>query len=111
LARSVGIVLVSFFPAVIAANVLLRLIDPEQAVPPAIINWPLAVGCLVMAAVKLWRGMAGKTRPAVPAAPPPAAAPGAVSLPATLDFDGPAAASPPPGPRPAGKARSISPER
>jgi hypothetical protein len=70
LSRKVAWALVSFFPALLCANFLLRLVDREKVVPAAVINWPIAVICLGLALSWLWRGLEGTSAPGDQ--PPPA---------------------------------------
>jgi hypothetical protein len=109
LARKVGIAFISFFPAILVGNFLLRLLDRENAVPVAVVNWPIALTCLSLGLVWLQRGMEGRSRQAGTAIPTPAAlsvepAAAQPSAPAELEFDGPAA--PAPAPVKPGRARN-----
>jgi hypothetical protein len=102
--RKVGILFVSFFPLVFVTNAALRLLDPEEAVPTAILNWPIALFCLGLGLVWLRRGLQEslprvvQVTPVPPQAPikPPPPAHDVAPLP---EFDGPATKPRPSAPR------------
>ena len=73
--RKVGILFVSFFPLVLAANLALQLLDPEGVVPAALVNWPVGLACLGFGLIWLRRGLEGDTPRHVEVAPMPANTP------------------------------------
>jgi hypothetical protein len=105
--RRVGILFVGFFPLILIANGALRLLDPDNAVPAALLNWPIALVCLILGLVWFRRGLEGEVRRVVDVTPlpvksPPAKKPKPVREAPLPEFDGPAAKQPPatpPSPR------------
>jgi hypothetical protein len=103
ISRKIGILFVGFFPFVLIANAGLRLLDPEQAVPAALLNWPIALVCLGLGLVWMRRGLQEslprvvEVTPAPPQVPakPPQPAHDVAPLP---EFDGPAAEARPSAP-------------
>jgi hypothetical protein len=95
--RKIGILFVGFFPLVFVTNAGLRLLDPEEAVPAAILNWPIALLCLGLGLVWMRRGLQVSLPRAVEVTPvPPQPAHDVAPLP---EFDGPATKPRPSAPR------------
>lgn len=99
--RKIGILFVGFFPLVFVTNAGLRLLDPDQAVPTAILNWPIALVCLGLGLVWLRRGLRESLPPVVEVTPVPPHVP-AMPVAPLPEFDGPSATprSSPPGKAP-----------
>lgn len=98
--RKVGILLVSFFPLVMLLGAGLRLLDPERAVPPALLNWPIALVYVVLGLVWLRRGLRGDVTRAIDVAPAPVSPQPEAQDGAPLpEFDGPVARRPSRQPR------------
>jgi hypothetical protein len=96
ISRKIGILFVSFFPVVLILNAGLRLLDPDRAVPAAILNWPIALVCLGLGLVWLRRGLQEGLPPVVEVTPVPPLVPAKPLQPShdvapLPEFDGPAA--------------------